>query len=132
MLNPDVTEILDDPELGGGVSFKVFRTLNVRIGGNVRQTVQEINATGNIQPENKSSQSSTVEDLLSESIVVYTRFIFQTGSNEFSEFTEPDEILYHGNRYRITSINNWEDWGFTIAHAERVRGYKVLPVENGG
>lgn len=122
MLNPDVTEILIDPELGGGEPFKVIRTFNLRIGGNVRQTTQEINATGNIQPENKSIQSSTTEDLLSESIVIYTMFIFQTGSNEFSEFTEPDEILYNGQRYRITSVNNWKEWGFTIGHAERVRG----------
>lgn len=122
MLNPDVTEILIDPELGGGEPFTVIRTFNLRIGGNVRQTTQEIIATGNIQPENKSIQSSTTEDLLSESIVIYTMFIFQTGSNEFSEFTEPDEILYNGQRYRITSVNNWKEWGFTIGHAERVRG----------
>ena len=122
MLNPDVTEILVDPELGGGVPFTVIRTLNVRTGGNVRQTVQEINAVGNIQPENKSIQSSTTEDPLAESIVIYTMFIFQTGSNSYSEFTEPDEILYNGVKYRITSVNNWKEWGFTIGHAERVRG----------
>ena len=122
MLNPDVTEILVDPELGGGEPFTVIRTLNVRTGGNVRQTVQEINAIGNIQPENKSIQSSTTEDPLAESIVIYTMFIFQTGSNSYSEFTEPDEILYNGVKYRITSVNNWKEWGFTIGHAERVRG----------
>ena len=122
MLNPDVTEILVDPELGGGVPFTVIRTLNVRTGGNVRQTVREINAVGNIQPENKSIQSSTTEDPLAESSVIYTLFIFQTGSNSYSEFTEPDENLYNGVKYRITSVNNWKEWGFTIGHAERVRG----------
>ena len=122
MLLPDVTEILIDPELGGGVTFTVIRTLNVRTGGNVTQTTQEIIATGNVQPENKSIQSSTIEDPMFESIVIYTPFIFQTGSNSYSEFTEPDEVLYNGIKYRVTSVNNWQEWGFTIAHAERVRG----------
>jgi len=122
MLNPDVTEILTDPEIGGGVMFQVVRTKNVRTGGAVTQTTETFTATGNIQPENKNSQSSTVEDQLSESIVIYTTFIFQIGVNDYTEFYGPDEVIYNGNRYRITSINDWKDWGFTIAHAEKVRG----------
>ena len=122
MLLPDVTEIIIDPELGGGVAFQVIRTQNVRTGGSVTQTKQTLDAIGNIQPENKSIQSSTIEDPMFESIVIYTTFIFQTGSNSYSEFTEPDEVLYNGVTYRITSINNWQEWGFTIAHSERVRG----------
>ena len=122
MLMPDVTEILDDPELGGGVSFEVIRTQNIRSAGHITQQTQTLHATGNIQPANKSTQSSTVEDPLSESIVIYTTFIFQTGQNDYSEFTGPDEVIYQGIRYRVTSVNNWKDWGFTIANAERVRG----------
>jgi len=122
MLMPDVTEILIDPELGGGVSFDVIRRRNVRTGGSVTQTEERLSGVGNIQPENKSTQSSTVESPLYESIVVYSTFIFQTGSNSYSEFIEPDEIIHNGITYRITSVNNWQEWGFTIAHAERVRG----------
>ena len=40
MLNPDVTEILDDPEVGGGVSFQVKRTTNARVLGSVEQTTE--------------------------------------------------------------------------------------------
>lgn len=122
MLNPDVTEILIDPEIGGGVAFQVERKVSTRTGGSISQTKETFDATGNIQPENKNTQSSTVEDLLSERIVVYSTFIFQTGSNDYSSFIGPDEVLYNGNRYRVTSVNDWKDWGFTIAHAERVRG----------
>ena len=122
MLMPDVTEIINDPEIGGGVEFQVVRTKNTRTGGAVTQTKETFTATGNIQPESKSSQSSTVEDNLSESIVIYTLFIFQTGINNYSEFYGPDEVIYSGNTYRITSINDWKNWGFTIAHAEKVRG----------
>ena len=122
MLNPDVREILDDPELGGGVSFEVIRIRNIRTGGHVTQEAVTYTATGNVQPEGKNTQASTSEDLLSESIVIYTTFIFNTGENDYSEFTGPDEVVHNGKHYRVTSVNDWNDWGFTIAHAERVRG----------
>ena len=123
MLLPDVLEIIDDPELGGGVSFQVIRTLSSREVGTVVNNEVTIEATGNIQPQNKSTQSSTVEDNLSEGIVIYSTFIFQTGENNGgSHFVGPDQIFWGGHRWRVTSVDNWENWGFTIARAEKVRG----------
>ncbi|MBP5726756.1 MAG: hypothetical protein J6Y48_06740 [Clostridia bacterium] len=120
---PDVLEIIDDPELGGGVAFQVKRTVTRRVIGNVEHDTLLINATGNIQPQTKSTQASTLEDPLSESIVIYTTFIFQTGENHGgASFTARDEVIWNGHTWRLTSVNNWEKWGFTIAYAERVRG----------
>lgn len=122
MLMPDVTAILDDPEVGGGVSFTVKRTTNRRVQGNVTQTEQTILCTGNIQPQEKSSQSSTVEDLLTESIVIYTTFRLSTGENNGGvNFSGPDEIQWNGLLWRVTRVDDWAEWGFTRAYATRVR-----------
>ncbi len=122
MLLPDVTEILNDPEVGGGVAFQVKRVLNVRTLGSVTTTPKYFNVTGNIQPESKSVQTSTSEDTLNEGIVVRAIFDFQTGTNNGAEFTGPDEIIFAGTRWRVTSVENWSDWGFTVAHATKVMG----------
>lgn len=123
MLLPDVLEIIDDPEVGGGVEFQVIRTVTTRKLGTVENVTQTINATGNIQPEGKGIQASTLEDPMNEGIVIYSTFIFQTGANSGGiSFTGPDEVIWNGIRWRLTRVDNWADWGFTIAHAERVRG----------
>ena len=128
MLMPDVTPILDDPEVGGGQGFQVLRTRTTRTFNTQTQKLgetpqtQTLNATGNIQPQTKNVQPSTAEDLLNEGIVVYSTFIFQTGSTDSTGFTGPDEILYNGIKWRVTQVDNWKEWGFNIAYATRVRG----------
>ena len=59
---------------------------------------------------------------MNESIVIYTTFTLQNGANDGASIVEPDEILWNGERWRITSINNWAEWGFTVGYAEKVRG----------
>lgn len=128
MLMPDVTAILDDQEVGGGQGFQVLRTRTTRTFNTQTKKlgetpqVQTLNATGNIQPQTKNVQPSTAEDLLNEGIVVYSTFIFQTGSTDSTGFTGPDEILYNGIKWRVTQVDNWKEWGFNIAYATRVRG----------
>lgn len=120
MLLPDVTWILNDPEVGGGVPFQVRRVLNTRTLGSVTQTPTIYDLTGNIQPESKRTQASTTEDKLEESIVVRATFEFQTGTNNGETFSGPDEILFAGAVWRVTSVENWSAWGFSIAHATKV------------
>ena len=121
MLMPDVTEIINDPEVGGGQPFQVRRVANTRVMGGVTRSVEVIDCTGNIQPQSLQTQSSTAEDLKTESIVIYACFSFSVGSNDGGvTFDGPDEILYDGKTYRVTSVNDWSDWGFSIAYATRV------------
>ena len=121
MLMPDVTEIIDDPEVGGGQSFQVRRVTNTRVMGGVNRSVEVIDCTGNVQPQNLSTQQSTAEDQKTESVVIYSRFAFTVGENAGEvSFAGPDEVLYNGKEYRITSVNDWAEWGFTIAYATRV------------
>lgn len=122
MLMPDVTAILDDPELGGGVVFQVKRTTNTRIRGGVTSEDQMFTATGNIQPQTKNIQPSTAEDLLNESIVIRSTFVFQKGHTDGSSFVGADVVIYDGASWRVTQIENWKDWGFTTAYASKMRG----------
>ena len=122
MLFPDVTEILDDPEVGGGVAFQVIRTTNTRKINGVTQSKETFQATGNIQPAGKQTQASTPEDLLSEEIVIRSTFVFQTGVNNGNTFLGPDEVIYQGETWRITKVDNWSEWGFTTAYATKVMG----------
>ena len=122
MLSPEVFEILDDPEVGGGVSFTVKRTTSTKSKGSISNEDETFDVTGNIQPQAKTTQASTSEDILNESIVVYSTFIFQAGSNSGNTFIGADEILYNEKTYRVTQVNDWSDWGFSIAYATRVMG----------
>ena len=121
MLFPDVTEILDDPELGGGVSFTVRRVTNRRVLGSVEREENLIPCTGNIQPVSKDIQASTTEDLLTENIVIRAVFEFKTGENQGGvSFDGPDEILWDGKVWRVTRVDNWSKWGFSVAYASKV------------
>lgn len=121
MLMPDVTAILNDPEVGGGVSFQVRRVASVRSRGGFTRNETIHNATGNIQPQENNNQSSTIEDLLNEVIVAYSTFCFQAGSNNGESIVEADIILYDNLEWRVTRVDDWSKWGYTRAYATRVR-----------
>lgn len=132
MLMPDVTEIIDDPEIGGGQAFTVIRYESRRALGavSVEKVPHTFNLVGNIQPQDLSNQTSTTEDTRNESIVIYAKFAFQIGENEGgASYTGPDEILYDNKRYRVTRVNNWAKWGFSIADATRIMDYESDPGE---
>lgn len=129
MLLPDVTAILYDPEVGGGIKFQVLRTSAVRSINGYDKTTKVYDAVGNIQPQNKSNQSSTIEDLLNESISVYTTFTLQTGVNVGTSIVEADIILYDGLSWRVTQVSNWSKWGYTQGTAQRTMELVELPKE---
>ena len=121
MLMPDVTAILNDPEVGGGVAFQVRRVENERSLGRVIKHETLYDCIGNIQPEEKSVLASTTEDQLSESIIIRSTFVFMVGDNNGGDsFIGEDEVLWDGRVWRVTRIENWKDWGFTVAHATKV------------
>lgn len=119
---PDVTAILYDPEVGGGVEFTVERETSIRSSlppyGFTKST-STLTGVGNIQPQEKSIQSSTTEDLLTESIVIYSTFLFQTGSNTGTTNVQADIVTYNGLKWRVTKVEDWSAWGFTKAYATR-------------
>lgn len=121
MYMPNVTEILDDPELGGGVEFIVERKSLVRNRGTFTVKPVQYTATGNIQPSEKRMSQTSPEDQKIEEIVIRTTFELQDGSHDDEGIVGTDEIIYNRKRYRVTRINDWAEWGFTEAYATRVR-----------
>ena len=120
MLLPDVTAILNDPEVGGGVAFKVRRVTNTRVLGGVTRTEEIFDVTGNIQPQEMSVRASTTEDELTETIVVRAIFDFKVGSSDGGvTFYGEDEILWDSMTWRVTRVDNWKDWGFSVAYATK-------------
>ena len=127
MLMPDVTGILIDPEIGGGQPFQVVRYTSTRTLGAVTKAAHTYDLYGNIQPQELASQTSTSEDILSESIVIYAAFAFEVGENSGGQTSVgADEVLYDSKRYRVTRVNNWSKWGFSIAYATRVMDMEVV------
>ena len=123
MLDPDVLEILQDPEVGGGVAFKVHRRTTTRVLGSFETSTETFDVTGSIQPQEKSNQSSTAEDLQTEIIVIRAPFTFQTGSNDGGKTeVQADEVLWRSSVWRVTRVDDWSDWGFTVAYATKDRG----------
>lgn len=122
MLDPDVLEILQDPEVGGGVAFKVKRKTTTRILGGDKTTEEVFDLTGSIQPQDKSIQSSTAEDLKTEIIVVRAPFAFQTGSNSGKTIIQTDIIVWKGASWRVTRVDDWSEWGYSTAYATKDMG----------
>ena len=129
MLMPDVREILNDPEVGGGVAFQVRRVTNTRVLGSVTRTVTTYDVTGNIQPVELSVSASTTEDLLTENIVIRAEFEFKVGNNNGGvSFEGEDEVLWDGKTWRVTRVEDWSKWGFSTAYATRVMDMEVTTI----
>lgn len=122
MMMPDVTELIDDPEIGGGQPFTVIRKTVTRTRGGVSESQQEYHVTGNVQPAQEISlQQLELEDKSDEVISIHTRFPMQTGSNAGVSFVSADEILYSGSRWRLLRVMPWNQWGFCVGYATRVK-----------
>lgn len=133
MLNPDVTELLDDPELGGGESFTVIREERRRTlvaGASEQVTMTKLQATGNIQPAGEEAlQLIPQEDQSDQMIVIYTKFIFQLGEDGYGEYKPADRVIYDNNLWKVMRVNHWTKWGFTIAYAVKQEGANLDGLE---
>lgn len=129
MLLPDVLEIIDDPELGGGEPLTVIRETRRRTlaaGQSETVTRERIQITGNIQPASTEDLSRMTEEEQSERVIVIRAvFRFRIGSDDQSEYTASDLVIYLGDVYKVTRVDNWHQWGFTTAYAVHQKGMKA-------
>lgn len=116
---PDVTFLLDDPALGGGVAFTVVRQSRVlSLLSDASVTTEYIPATGNIQPAQPEDLQQLPEEQRHETVIVIrSTFKFRLASDVNGVQHLPDEIDYHGNRWKVTRVDQWAAWGFTTAWA---------------
>lgn len=126
MLLPDVREVIDDPELGGGEPFTVVREVRKRTltaGQNETVTRTRINLTGNIQPASTEDLQRLKEEEQSERVIVIrSLFQFSLGEDSGSGYTAPDLVIYLGEVYKITRVDQWTQWGFNTAYAAQQKG----------
>lgn len=118
ILSPDVTEILDDPEIGGGQKFTVFRRKATNGIDGVMKKTEIFQHTGNVQPASPDDlQLLSEEERSSPTIVIRSTFMFQMGENTGANatYTEPDEVQAMGHVWKISRLDPWNAWGFTTA-----------------
>ena len=126
MLMPDVTELLDDPDLGGGEAFTVVRDTRTRsLEASAQGAISRvrIDATGNIQPaQTEDLQLLPDEDRSEETIVIRSVLSFQLGSDGHASYTLPDIVLYDNRAWKVIRIDHWQSWGFNTVYAKCLRG----------
>lgn len=129
---PDVTFLLDDPDLGGGVAFTVIRQSRIlSLVSDVSVTTESIQATGNIQPAQPEDLQQLPEEQRHETVIVIrSTFNFRLASEEDGVQYLPDEVEYNGNRWKVTRVDQWAAWGFTTAWATLRR--EVTVSDNSG
>ena len=129
MLNPDVTELLDDPDLGGGESFTVVRETRRRsLAANQSEQVirRRFAVTGNVQPAQTEDLQLLPEENRSERVIVIrSKFTFELGTDGKSSYAPADLIIYDGKVWKATRVDHWSAWGFTTTYAVLQRG--VVP-----
>ena len=119
MLNPDVIELLDDPELGGGVAFLVARTSRRRsLTAEDTLATEYFRATGNIQPaQTDDLQLLPDENRSQKVIVIRSVFTYQIGSDGLAGHTQPDRVIFDGRSWDVLRVDDWSAWGFHTAYA---------------
>ena len=119
-LSPDVTEILDDPDVGGGQPFVSIRTIRRRtLRSGTDEQIIRTPCTGNVQPNGMQQVNHTDQEGSHDvDIVVRSKHLFELGRElEDGIYQLDDELEWHGKRYRVTSVDDWSEWGFTTAYA---------------
>ena len=123
---PDVTEVIDDPDLGGGQPFQVVRQVRRRTlqaGASESIHNEHINLTGNIQPaQTDDLQLLPEEDRKTRTIVIRALFAFQLGSDAQTSYTPADIVIFHDEVYKVIRIDDWSNWGFQTAYASFQKG----------
>lgn len=120
MLRPDVSMLLNDPELGGGQAFEIHRRERNRV--NDTDVVTKIPASGNIQPASPEDLNQLPEADRTKAILVFrSKTPMQLGSDDGETYTAKDELHYAGKVYNVLQVDNWGAWGMYFAYATEKR-----------
>ena len=115
-LEPDVTDLVDDPDLGGQ-SFQIRRRTITWQGGRSSAATEEIiNTTGNIQPlSSETLQFFPEGERRNGMISIHTRtFMHLSDGKDIS-----DEVTWLGEEYKVIRVDRWVEYGFCVAYAAK-------------
>ena len=121
----DVTEILLDPLIAGQKFVVVRRLETVNQYGERNNSVQRFTVIGSVTPTGQSSL--TREDAYQyegKTIKVISRFKLRMAAKENNVNFDPDLVLWHGNYFVVTSIDDFSDHGaaggMTVAECKSI------------
>lgn len=122
MQNPDITMLLDDPDVGGGQSFVIRRVTTKRVKGRDQVIrVELIPATGSVQPADQNALEQLPEaDRENEVKVFRTTKPMQNGSTDNAGSVLSDVLIYQGDHYKILKTKDWSQWGMYVAYATKI------------
>lgn len=115
MLQPDIRDLLFDPDVGGGQPFQIERISYGRYKGRQDATtkaVEVIDAVGSVQPANEDALQQLPEgERGTEAIIVRSTTPILDGRREKDKDIMPDVIVYNGKRYKVSRTMDWSGWG---------------------
>ena len=122
-LLPDITDLLYDPDVGGGQPFIIKRTTVINRKGRFYSSSEEtIEASGSVQPSGVNPLNQQPEGDRDDAVyIVRTRTPLQMGSETETGAILSDEIIYHGERYKVLSVKEWQHWGMFVANITRIK-----------
>ena len=123
MQNPDITMLLDDPDVGGGQSFVIRRVTTRRVKGrNQVDGVEIIPATGSVQPADQNALEQLPEADRENEIKVFrtAKTPFQNGSTNNTGSVLSDVLIYQNDHYKILKTKDWSQWGMYVAYATKI------------
>lgn len=133
MLLPNITHLLNDPDVGGGQPFVIVRREAIRRKGREgTKTETRISATGSVQPAGENALEQLPEaDRDKEVHIFRTTEPIQMGESTDAGDTFADEIEYNGDLFKVLRDKNWSPWGMYVAFATKIHR-KAVPDESNG
>lgn len=115
----EINEIIDDPDFAQ--TFTVYRSSGDFVNGRWVETTTEVSLEGVILPASAKELNQLPEaDRLTGSISIYSKSQLYLTSND--EQRTSDKILWKEQQWKLISVENYSDFGFYHAMAQRISG----------
>jgi hypothetical protein len=102
----DVSELLSDPDFVQ--DFTVIRYTRSMVNGRVVDTSGSFPAVGSIQPSSGATLRLLPE---AERLGSFITVVTQTKLQPLTTTNAPDVVQWHGNNFRVRTVNDWSDYG---------------------
>ncbi len=117
----NVSKVITDPRVAK--TFTIYRKSGEWVSGRFEQTENPMQLTGVISVASAREIEQIPEgDRVGGEIVIHcTQEIFTTHTSDTSSDTgTSDELLWHGDRYKIYSVSPYSDYGYYKAIGQRM------------
>lgn len=118
----DMSDVILDPMFA--TNFIVYRQSGKFVKGRYEVTETDIKVYGTIVPSSSEDIEQVPEaDRVTGMITIYSKQkLFITHLEDDGTSGNSDQVLWHGERYKIISCAPWGDFGFYKSIASRMKG----------